>query len=62
MTDKLHHTQDLLYDSTRDYLELKLEHRNHEKLWVEEKEQPVDVSSQNCCPVCSFPTTAVVWQ
>lgn len=27
VTDKLHHTQDLLYDSTRDYLELKFEHR-----------------------------------
>jgi coiled-coil domain-containing protein 77 len=34
---KVDHTQDLLYDSTRDYLELKFEHQNHEKSWVEEK-------------------------
>ena len=38
MTDKLHQTQDLLYDSTRDYLELKYEHRDHERAWIEEKE------------------------
>lgn len=32
LTDKLHQTQDLLYDSTRDYLELKYEHRDHERV------------------------------
>ena len=39
LTDKLHHTQDLLYDSTRDYLELKYDHRSTERAWVEEKER-----------------------
>jgi coiled-coil domain-containing protein 77 len=39
LTDKLHNTQDLLYDSTRDYLELKFEQRTRERLWTEEKER-----------------------
>jgi len=39
LTDKLHHTQDLLYDSTRDYLELKYDHRSTERGWAEEKER-----------------------
>ena len=41
LTDKLHHTQDLLYDSTRDYLELKYDHRSTERGWAEEKERCV---------------------
>ena len=31
LTDRLHNTQNLLYDSTRDFLELKFEHRSKEK-------------------------------
>eukprot|EP00039_Didymoeca_costata_P021041 m.343214 g.343214 ORF g.343214 m.343214 type:complete len:471 (+) comp22528_c0_seq1:246-1658(+) len=38
MMEKLHHTQDLLYDSTRDYLELKFNNRAREKSWAEEKQ------------------------
>lgn len=54
MMEKLHHTQDLLYDSTRDYLELKFNNRYandilllefvisqsraREKSWAEEKQ------------------------
>lgn len=39
VTDKFHNTQALLYDSTRDYLELKFEQRTRERLWTEEKER-----------------------
>ena len=42
LTDKLHSTQDLLYDSTRDYLELKFEHRSRERAWAEEKERLIE--------------------
>ncbi|XP_077979112.1 coiled-coil domain-containing protein 77-like [Glandiceps talaboti] len=39
LTDKLHKTQDLLYDSTKDYLELKYEHRANERRWMMEKDR-----------------------
>ena len=36
---RLHQTQNLLYDSTRDYLQLKYENRAHEKGWMAEKDR-----------------------
>ena len=36
---RLHHTQTLLYDSTRDYLELKYEGRANERIWMAEKDR-----------------------
>ncbi|XP_070558268.1 coiled-coil domain-containing protein 77-like [Ptychodera flava] len=39
LTDKLHKTQDLLYDSTKDYLELKYENRADERVWMSEKDR-----------------------
>ena len=42
LTDSLHSTQDLLYDSTRDYLELKFDQRSRERAWAEEKERLIE--------------------
>ncbi|CAB1323520.1 unnamed protein product [Coregonus sp. 'balchen'] len=39
LTDKLERTQNLMYESTRDFLQLKLETRAHEKGWMVEKDQ-----------------------
>lgn len=39
LTEKLHKTQDLLYDSTRDYLQLRQDHRDNEKVWMGEKDR-----------------------
>lgn len=39
LTDKLQRTQTLLYDSTRDFLQLKFETRAHEKGWMAEKDR-----------------------
>ncbi|XP_018585563.2 coiled-coil domain-containing protein 77 [Scleropages formosus] len=39
LTDKLHHTQNLLYESTRDFLQLKFEMRAQEKGWMTEKDK-----------------------
>ncbi|KAM4035918.1 coiled-coil domain-containing protein 77 isoform 1-T2 [Anomaloglossus baeobatrachus] len=39
MTDKLHKTQKLLYESTRDFLQLKFEGRANEKSWMAEKDR-----------------------
>ncbi len=39
LTDKLHVTQNLLYDSTKDYLDLKYEYRAKERDWMTEKDQ-----------------------
>ncbi|MBN3315144.1 CCD77 protein, partial [Atractosteus spatula] len=39
LTDKLHRTQSLLYDSTRDFLQLKFEGRAQEKCWMAEKDR-----------------------
>ncbi|NXP76692.1 CCD77 protein, partial [Ramphastos sulfuratus] len=38
LTDKLHKTQNLLYESTRDLLQLKLDARASEKAWIAEKD------------------------
>ncbi|XP_069759390.1 coiled-coil domain-containing protein 77 isoform X2 [Narcine bancroftii] len=38
LSDKLQKTQNLLYESTRDYLQLKFEGRNIEKVWMAEKD------------------------
>ncbi|XP_050954887.1 coiled-coil domain-containing protein 77 [Labeo rohita] len=39
LTDKLQRTQNLLYESTRDFLQLKFESRTHEKSWMLEKDR-----------------------
>ena len=39
LTEKLHKTQDLLYDSTRDFLELRYEGRANERKWMGEKDK-----------------------
>ena len=36
---RLHKTQDLLYDSTKDFLELRYEGRANEKSWMGEKDR-----------------------
>jgi len=36
---RLHKTQELLYDSTRDFLSLRFEHRENEKRWMTEKDR-----------------------
>ncbi|NWR58391.1 CCD77 protein, partial [Bucorvus abyssinicus] len=38
ITDKLHKTQNLLYESTRDFLQLKFDARANEKVWMAEKD------------------------
>ncbi|XP_068803081.1 coiled-coil domain-containing protein 77 isoform X2 [Struthio camelus] len=38
ITDKLHKTQNLLYESTRDFLQLKFDARANEKTWMAEKD------------------------
>ncbi|XP_012946960.1 coiled-coil domain-containing protein 77 [Aplysia californica] len=39
LTEKLHKTQDLLYDSTKDFLELRFEGRTMERAWMAEKDR-----------------------
>ncbi|TSK13387.1 Coiled-coil domain-containing protein 77 [Bagarius yarrelli] len=39
LTEKLQRTQHLLYESTRDFLQLKFESRAHEKSWMVEKDR-----------------------
>ncbi|KAG8012500.1 Coiled-coil domain-containing protein 77 [Nibea albiflora] len=39
LTDKLQRTQNLLHESTRDYLQLKFDTRAHEKGWMVEKDR-----------------------
>ncbi|KAG7455807.1 hypothetical protein MATL_G00244940 [Megalops atlanticus] len=39
LTDKLRRTQNLLYESTRDFLQLKFETRANEKAWMAEKDR-----------------------
>ncbi len=36
---RLHKTQDLLYDSTRDFLQLRYDGRAHERKWMGEKDR-----------------------
>ncbi|XP_045053733.2 coiled-coil domain-containing protein 77 isoform X2 [Desmodus rotundus] len=38
LTKNLHHTQELLYESTKDFLQLRFENQNKEKLWMLEKD------------------------
>lgn len=38
LTDQLHLTQDMLYDSTKDYLDLKYQFRHEERRWIVEKD------------------------
>ncbi|XP_022378119.1 coiled-coil domain-containing protein 77 isoform X2 [Enhydra lutris kenyoni] len=38
LTKNLHHTQDLLYESTKDFLQLRFESQNKEKSWMLEKD------------------------
>ena len=38
LTDQLHLTQDMLYDSTKDYLDLKYQFRCEERRWMVEKD------------------------
>ncbi|XP_078211358.1 coiled-coil domain-containing protein 77-like [Callithrix jacchus] len=38
LTRNLHHTQELLYESTKDFLQLRSENRNREKSWMLEKD------------------------
>lgn len=49
LINRLHKTQDLLYDSTRDFLTLRYEHREHERQWMSEKDkllQQLDICHQ----------------
>ncbi|XP_061577415.1 coiled-coil domain-containing protein 77 [Cololabis saira] len=39
LTEKLERTQNLLHESTRDFLQLKFETRAHEKIWMVEKDR-----------------------
>jgi len=39
LTEKLHKTQDLLYDSTKDFLELRFDGRTMERSWMAEKDR-----------------------
>lgn len=39
LTEKLHKTQDLLYESTKDFLELRYQGRGHERNWMAEKDK-----------------------
>ncbi|KAL3853667.1 hypothetical protein ACJMK2_017190 [Sinanodonta woodiana] len=39
LTEKLHKTQDLLYESTKDFLELRYQGRANERLWIAEKDK-----------------------
>ncbi|XP_015356283.1 coiled-coil domain-containing protein 77 isoform X7 [Marmota marmota marmota] len=39
LTKSLHHTQELLYESTKDFLKLRFENQTKEKTWMLEKDQ-----------------------
>jgi hypothetical protein len=39
LSDQLHTTQSMLYDSTKDYLDLKYEFRSCERTWMAEKDE-----------------------
>ncbi|KAH9494548.1 Coiled-coil domain-containing protein 77 [Bulinus truncatus] len=60
LTEKLHKTQDLLYDSTKDFLELRFEGRAIERAWMAEKDRllrEMDVIKQQA--TASFRENAV---
>lgn len=46
LTKSLHHTQELLYESTKDFLQLKFENQNKEKLWMLEKDHLMSKMNQ----------------
>ena len=35
---RLHKTQELLYDSTKDFLQQRYDHRNKERVWIHDKD------------------------
>lgn len=39
LTKSLHHTQELLYESTKDFLQLRFENQSKEKVWMLEKDR-----------------------
>uniref|UniRef100_A0ABK0L4T0 Coiled-coil domain containing 77 n=1 Tax=Rattus norvegicus TaxID=10116 RepID=A0ABK0L4T0_RAT len=47
LTKSLHHTQELLYQSTKDFLQLKFENQNKEKLWMLERDHLMSVMKQH---------------
>uniref|UniRef100_A0A8C3JQA8 Coiled-coil domain containing 77 n=1 Tax=Calidris pygmaea TaxID=425635 RepID=A0A8C3JQA8_9CHAR len=49
ITDKLHKTQNLLYESTRDFLQLKFDARANEKAWMAEKDTVLACHKFCCC-------------
>ena len=70
LTEQLHVTQNLLYDSTKDYLELKYDLRAKERNWMSEKDQllqkldcyhQVDMSSSSNDPALgmTYATTSL---
>lgn len=42
----LHHTQELLYESTKDFLQLRFENQNKEKSWMLEKDHLISKIKQ----------------
>ncbi|EPQ07591.1 Coiled-coil domain-containing protein 77 [Myotis brandtii] len=46
LTKNLHHTQELLYESTKDFLQLRFENQNKEKSWMLEKDQLISKIKQ----------------
>lgn len=46
LTKSLHHTQELLYESTKDFLQLKFENQNKEKLWMLERDHLMSTMKQ----------------
>lgn len=47
LTKNLHHTQELLYESTKDFLQLRFENQNKEKSWMLEKDQLMSMIKQH---------------
>lgn len=56
----MHDTQNLLYDSTRDYLALKYEQRTRERSWTEEKERLIARIEELKDDLGLFPCTVFV--
>ncbi|XP_070350478.1 coiled-coil domain-containing protein 77 isoform X4 [Equus asinus] len=46
LTKNLHHTQELLYESTKDFLQLRFENQNKEKSWMLEKDHLISKIKQ----------------
>ncbi|XP_014596044.1 coiled-coil domain-containing protein 77 isoform X2 [Equus przewalskii] len=46
LTKNLHHTQELLYESTKDFLQLRFENQNKEKSWMLEKDHLISKLKQ----------------